>query len=86
MNRIIIWEPRWSTKDVLVADGKLFTNNEVVITAKDAKGERYFPNPFYISGKRAKEFPLEEMPTKAGGKLAVRAIPLDELTKERIDV
>jgi hypothetical protein len=79
MNQILIWEPRWHDRTVLVADRRLLEHNEIVISHKD------FPAPLYISGKQAKEFPLEQMKTKTGGTIAVRAIPLAELEKEVIN-
>jgi hypothetical protein len=80
MNKIIIWEPRWHDRVVLVADRKIGEHNEITIKHRD------FPNPFYITGKTARTFPLEEMATKRGGLLAVRAIPLRELEKEVISL
>lgn len=79
MNVITIWEPRWHDRTVLVADKRLLSHNQIVIEHKD------FPAPFYLTGERAKSFPLEQMPTKSGGVIAVRAIPLTELEKEIID-
>jgi len=79
MNQILIWEPRWSTRDVLIAEHKLLTHNEVIIEHQD------FPAPLYLTGKRAREFPLEQMTTKTGGTIAVRAVPISELEKEVID-
>lgn len=78
MNQILILSPRWHDKVVLLAERRLLTHNEVVINHHE------FPEPLYISGERAREFPLEQMKTKAGGYIGVRAVPLDELTQERI--
>lgn len=80
MNQIHIWAPRWHDRVVLIADRRLLAHNEIIIEHKD------FPAPFYISGKVAKSFPLEQMNTKSGGTIAVRAIPLKELEKEVLDV
>lgn len=78
MNQILVWEPRWHDKVVLVADYRLFEHNEVIISHKD------FPSPYYLTRERARQFPLEQMETKRGGTIAVRAIPIDELAKEVI--
>lgn len=44
------------------------------------------PGEWYISGIEAKAHPIEFMKTKAGGQMAMRAIPLDELSPlERVD-
>lgn len=64
----------------MIAEHRLFDNNEIVIMHKD------FSHPYYLTAKRAREFPLEYMKTKAGGTIQVRAIPLNELTKEVISV
>lgn len=84
MNQILLLAPRWRDRVVLVAERRLLDHNEVVITAKDAKGELYFPAPMYITGERARQFPLEQMKTKAGGTIAVRCVPLTEMEKEVI--
>lgn len=78
MNQILILAPRWHDKVVLVAERRLLAHNEIIIEHKD------FPAPFYLTGKKAREFPLEQMATKAGGTIAVRAVPLVELEKEVI--
>lgn len=83
-NQITIWAPRWRDRTVLVADRKLVEHNEIVIEYKDAKGDRLWPRPLYITGERAKSFPLESMSTKSGGVISIRAIPLDELEREII--
>ena len=80
MSRYFIKEPRWHDRVVLLADKRLDRHNEVIIQHKD------FPKPYYITRERAQSYPLEQMKTKAGGLLAVRAVPLDELTKEVIDI
>lgn len=79
MNQILVWEPRWHDKTVLVADYRLFDHNQIQIGHKD------FPEPFYLTAERARQFPLEDMKTKTGGTVAVRAIPLAELEKEVIN-
>lgn len=80
MNQILILAPRWHDRTVLIADRRLLVSNEIVIQHKD------FPAPLYLTGKQAREFPLEDMPTKAGGTIAVRVVPLVELEKEIIPV
>lgn len=86
LNQIVIWAPRWHDRTVLVADRRLLAHNEILIKHKDSNGTLMFPRPFYLSGKFAKSFPLEQMKTKSGGEIAVRAIPLSELEKEVLDV
>lgn len=78
VNQILIWEPRWHDRVVLVAEKRILPENQVIIQHKD------FPRSFYITEEQAKKFPLEQMKTKAGSTIAVRAIPLSELEKEII--
>lgn len=80
LNQITILEPRWHDRVVLVADRRLLVHNEIIIEHRD------FPAPFYLMGKIARSFPLEQMATRAGGTLAVRAIPIVELEKETINI
>ena len=86
MGTFIIWEPRWRDKTVLLADRKIGKHNDVHITYKNKEGLRQFPNPFYISGLQARKYPVEEMKTKKGDYLRVRAIPLSKLEEEIIDL
>lgn len=81
---IHIWEPRWKDRVVLVADRKLEAHNHICIDYIQSNGEPLYPHPLYISGEQARSFPLEDMATKAGGVISVRAIPLTELEKEAI--
>lgn len=80
MTQIDIWQPRWHDRVVLVADHKITADNEVVIHHHN------YPHPLYMSGEWARQWPLENLKTKSGGNMPVRAIPLDELLKERIEV
>lgn len=80
MNEITIWEPRWHDKVVLIADHKIGTDNRITIEHKD------FPVALYVSGKVAKQYPLESMKTKSGGFINVRAVPIRVLESEVLDV
>lgn len=85
MNQIHIWAPRWRDRTVLIADRKLEAHNEIVIEYKDSNGKQLWERPLYISGADAKTYPLEQMATKAGGMIGVRAIPISKLEEEQID-
>lgn len=76
MNYILILEPRWRDRTVLIADHKIGKDNMVTIKHKE------YPQPFYISGEIAKSYPLEMIKTKRGSELPVRAVPLLELQRE----
>lgn len=80
MNTIDILQPRWHDRVVLSADHKIATDNEVIIHHHD------YPNPLYMNGQWAKQFPTEMLQTKHGGQMPVRVVPLDELLKERIGI
>lgn len=80
MNRIVIKSPRWHDRVVLIANHKIGTDNEIVIEHSD------FPQPFYLSGERARTYPTEQLKAKAGGTMTVRAVPLHELENEVINV
>lgn len=75
---IRILEPRWHDRTVLVADWKLADNNYVLIEHSD------FPDAFYLTKKRAQEFPIQKMETKGGKMVEMRVIPIEELQKEMI--
>lgn len=77
-NPISIWEPRWRDRTVLIADHRLQDHNQVTIEHKE------FPHPYYLSGRVARRFPVEQMATKKGGFIDVRVIPITELQKEEV--
>ena len=77
-NTIRIIEPRWHDRTVLVADWKLAPVNYVVIEHKD------FPEPFYLTAERARQFPIQQIETKQGHMVNMRVIPLEALSKEVI--
>lgn len=86
MGTFIIWEPRWRDRTVLLAERKIGRQNNIHITYINKNGFREFPNPFFILGEVARQYPLEDMQTKKGGTLKVRAIPLSKLEEEIINV
>lgn len=71
-----IHEPRWYDKKVLLAEAKLkrgkTPHNKVVIEARGADGERYYPD-LYISKARALKFPKQ-----SNGVIDCRVIPISE--------
>ena len=82
MNKILpnIKEPRWHDRVVLIADRNITALNEIEIDHHD------FPVPFFFTGEFARSFPLEQMKTKDGGTIAVRAVPIAELEKEILPI
>lgn len=73
-NKLIIMAPRWRDKTVLLADWKIGAHNEIEITAKRKNGERYYPQPMYISGSKVKTYP-----TQPHGARKVYIVPLSDL-------
>ena len=78
MNKILVFEPRWHDRVVLVMDSRLRDYNEIEIGHKD------FPVPFLLTKDRAREFPLKPMKTKSGRIVQMREIPIHEIEKEVI--
>lgn len=72
-----IFSPRWNDRKVLLKDVRLGTHNRIFFTGKD--GASMGKDPYYISGRRAKQFGTEMMKTKEGGEVRMRVIPIDEL-------
>ena len=70
-NKIEIKAPIWSTRSVGIATYKIGTHNEVHISTKQ------YPQPLYISGEKARTFPIE--PVKNNPKIKLYIIPIDEL-------
>ena len=69
-----IWNPRWHDRVALIANFRIGTHNKITFPkAPTLAGE------WYISGEKARTYPLENMPTKNGSTLAVRAVPLADL-------
>ena len=56
---IEIKAPRWKDKSILIADWKVGNHNEIVIKATNKDGERYYPQPFYMSGEQIKKYPKQ---------------------------
>ena len=71
LNHIEIWQPRWSTRDILVAPWKVGTHNR--ITFKYAKS---LTGDYYLSGATIKAC---ELSSKGNGKAAMYIVPLDKI-------
>lgn len=66
---ISIISPRYRDKTVLIAKFKVGTHNIVKFTKAPS-----LPNEYYLSGSTITKYPLE-----SNGKIAVYAVPIDEL-------
>jgi hypothetical protein len=78
-----IKQPRFYDKTLLI-NAQVGTYNKVVCTYIKADGDRLFPEPLYISGHEAKKYKPFAMKTMAGGKIMVRAIPIDKFKRLKI--
>lgn len=72
-----IKSPRWHDKTLLI-NANVGDHNKITCIYQNADGERMFPEPLYVSGRTAKKYKPFDMPTKAGGKMRLRAIPISE--------
>lgn len=77
MNTIEIFAPRWRDRKILVAEWKIGVGvNKIVVR------DKRFPEPLYITGRKAMQFPVETKPTRNGSTFKVRVIPIDEFQTE----
>lgn len=82
-NLFKIKSPIWGGRKVGLATYKIGTHNEVRIEKRDVNGDLLYPQPLYISGEKAKTFPVE--PVKNHPNIKLHIIPIDEFeTLERI--
>lgn len=65
-----IWEPKYSTKRVLLKADKVRPHNKVVFTKAPSMGTE----PYYISGKIVKKYKKE-----FNGQIFCHSVPLEEL-------
>ena len=74
---IKIWQPRWRDRVVLIARYRIPAGQdfEIEITQSTAKGVYKVSNELICTSK------IEEMKTKQGKVIQMRAVPLDELER-----
>lgn len=66
---IVIWQPKWSTGEVLIAKYKVGRHNRIRFT----KAKTY-PETYYLSGETITKYPVTD-----NGKIACYRVPLEEL-------
>lgn len=66
--------PRWKERVVGIADYRIQTHNEIHILAKNKDGKLYFPDKYYISGEKARSYPIQ---TRSS--IDLRLIPINDL-------
>lgn len=60
-----------------LATHKIHEHNIVTISKKDKQGNLYHPNPYYISGKKARTYITE--PVKSNPNIHLYIIPISDL-------
>lgn len=60
-----------------LATYKIGTHNKINILKTNKDGERIFPQPFYISGARARQFPIE--PVRSNPNIKLHIVPINDL-------
>lgn len=69
--------PVWGGRKVGLATYKIGQHNEIRITTTDKNGELYYPQPLYISGEKARTYPLT--PVKSNPNIKLHVIPVADL-------
>jgi hypothetical protein len=69
--------PVWGGRKVGLATYKVGTHNEIRILTKNAQGERLYPQPLYISGAKARQYPIE--PVRSNPNIKLYIIPVNDL-------
>lgn len=72
-----IHEPVWGGRKVGLATYKIGTHNEINIRKKDKDGNLIYPQPFYISGEKARTYPTQ--PVRSNPNIILYIIPINDL-------
>lgn len=70
--------PVWGGRKVGLATYKVGTHNEIRIEHKNKEGELLYPQPLYISGERARMYPVQ--PVRSNPNVKLYVIPIEDLT------
>lgn len=74
-SRIVIWSPKYSTREILIAKHKVARHNEITFTKAKS-----LPDTYYLSGETIRKYPIT-----TNGKLPCYAVDMAELeTLERV--
>lgn len=74
VTRLEVWNPKWSTRTVKLAAHKVGTHNIITFPkARTLEGE------WYISGSDVRDYPITQMPTKAGAEMDIYEVKLSDL-------
>lgn len=69
--------PVWGGRKVGLATYKIGTHNEIRITYTDKQGLLVYPQPFYISGEKARTYPVQ--PVRSNPNIKLHVIPVSDL-------
>lgn len=69
VTRLIIWQPKYSTRSVLLAKHKVGKYNEIVFTKAPA-----YPHKYFMKGEDIKKYPL-----RSNGSCLCYDVKLDDL-------
>ena len=70
-------KPAWGGRKVGLATYKVAAHNRIDILYKDKNGRRIYPLPLYISGEKARKYPVYPVRNNPNVKLYV--IPISDL-------
>lgn len=78
-NLIKIRTPLWNggQRKVGIATFKIGTHNEIRIEAKNKEGDLIYPQPFYITGEKARSYPQSAIPNHPH--IKTYEIPIEDL-------
>ena len=77
VQEIEIFEPKWATREIIIATYKVIDHNVIYFTKDSAKNK--YPGKYYLDGKTIRKYPVQNMPTKNGGSIRVYYVPMDEM-------
>ena len=69
--------PIWKTRSIGLNIKNIGIHNEINILHETKDGKRLYPNPLYISGKKAQSYPME--PVKSNPLIKLYIIPINDL-------
>lgn len=76
-NMFEINKPAWGGRKVGLATYKVAAHNRIDILYKDKNGRRIYPLPLYISGKKARQYPIH--PVRSNPNVKLYVIPISDL-------
>ena len=72
-----IKSPVWGGRKVGLATYKVGQHNEIRIEYKNSEGELVYPQPLYISGEQARQYPIQ--PVRSNPNVKLYVIPINDM-------